>query len=357
MPSPRPALLTTLAALLAVTLTDCRPATDAPDPTTTAAPTAETAALEPPPPPAPAPPTLKLIRETRIEALAPPEPGVNRYEASGVLSRDGNLTIVLDNSPRFLELGDTLDRVGRWLGDAEGYGMTSGPRDGRLEGFEGIARPDPEHYLLLAEALKRDDDWRAWVVAWQPNDPAGLETRKLRLEPTFKSGNKGLEGLAFLKLGDRQLLIGLCEAPGGDKGKKGPGTLHIHQLDDSGARFLGKTTLPASVQFDDYADLAISGDRMAVVSQESATVWIGTWTEGPDGLPTPVAPGQLYSLPKGPDGEEVYCNLEGIDFIDQDTLVLVSDKAKSEQPKVCREKDQSVHVFGIPALTPQPPLP
>jgi hypothetical protein len=32
-----------------------------------------------------------------------------------------------------------------------------------------------------------------------------------------------------------------------------------------------------------------------------------------------------------------------------DRLVMVSDKAKPEQDPRCRDKDQSIHIFRIPA--------
>ena len=43
-----------------------------------------------------------------------------------------------------------------------------------------------------------------------------------------------------------------------------------------------------------------------------------------------------------------YGNIEGIAWLTRDTLVAVSDRAKSGQPARCAEKDQSIHVFRIP---------
>jgi hypothetical protein len=42
-------------------------------------------------------------------------------------------------------------------------------------------------------------------------------------------------------------------------------------------------------------------------------------------------------------------NVEGIAWLTRDTLVAVSDRRKSDQPDRCGEKDQSIHVFRLPA--------
>jgi hypothetical protein len=42
-------------------------------------------------------------------------------------------------------------------------------------------------------------------------------------------------------------------------------------------------------------------------------------------------------------------NVEGIAWLSRDTLVAVSDRKKWRQPARCAEKDQSIHLFRIPA--------
>ena len=44
-----------------------------------------------------------------------------------------------------------------------------------------------------------------------------------------------------------------------------------------------------------------------------------------------------------------YGNVEGIAWLSRDTLVAVSDRKKRQQPARCAEKDQSIHLFRIPA--------
>ena len=40
--------------------------------------------------------------------------------------------------------------------------------------------------------------------------------------------------------------------------------------------------------------------------------------------------------------------IEGIAWLDDRTLVCVSDQKKSRQPAKCEKRDQSIHVFRIP---------
>ena len=44
-----------------------------------------------------------------------------------------------------------------------------------------------------------------------------------------------------------------------------------------------------------------------------------------------------------------YGNVEGIAWLSDDTVVAVSDKKKKQQPVICATKDQSIHIFRIPA--------
>ncbi len=44
-----------------------------------------------------------------------------------------------------------------------------------------------------------------------------------------------------------------------------------------------------------------------------------------------------------------YGNVEGIAWLTRDTLVAVSDRKKARQPARCAKKDQSIHIFRIPA--------
>jgi hypothetical protein len=82
--------------------------------------------------------------------------------------------------------------------------------------------------------------------------------------------------------------------------------------------------------------------RLAVVSQASARVWTARVDEDAHALVH--GSDAVYRFPN-----KSYGNVEGIAWLSEDTLVAVSDKKKTRQPERCAEKDQSIHVFRIPA--------
>jgi hypothetical protein len=105
--------------------------------------------------------------------------------------------------------------------------------------------------------------------------------------------------------------------------------------------------LPATLGFEDFSSLAVAGDRLAVLSQASSALWVGrirpsSWEVAGDGA--------VWTFPPGPGGRTMYCNVEGVSWLSADTVVVVSDRAKRDgQDERCRAKDQSIHVFTIPA--------
>jgi hypothetical protein len=76
--------------------------------------------------------------------------------------------------------------------------------------------------------------------------------------------------------------------------------------------------------------------------QASARLWVARVDEKAQA----VVPGSdaVYRFPS-----KSYGNVEGIAWLSRDTLVAVSDRKKRQQPARCAEKDQSIHLFRIPA--------
>jgi hypothetical protein len=56
------------------------------------------------------------------------------------------------------------------------------------------------------------------------------------------------------------------------------------------------------------------------------------------------------TITKNVNCEKVYCNIEGVEWLNDEMIVAVSDKmkGKGKQDFVCFDKDQSVHVFVLP---------
>jgi hypothetical protein len=100
--------------------------------------------------------------------------------------------------------------------------------------------------------------------------------------------------------------------------------------------------LPKKADFDDYAALAYRFQQIAVVSQESARLWVARIDE----KSRSVVPGsdKIYRFPS-----RSYGNVEGIAWLTPNTLVAVSDRRSADQPDRFAKKDQSIHVFRIPA--------
>ena len=99
--------------------------------------------------------------------------------------------------------------------------------------------------------------------------------------------------------------------------------------------------LPPSCEFEDYAGICYRNGWLAVVSQASARVWIGQVDEHARSIVSGTE--RVFRFPK-----KSYGNVEGIAWLDDRTLVCVSDQKKSRQPAKCEKRDQSIHVFRIP---------
>ena len=142
----------------------------------------------------------------------------------------------------------------------------------------------------------------------------------------------------------------MCEGnkcKGGRAGRRpGKGRLHVNARVKNRWEHAKTMKLPEAVQFKDYASIDITGERRAVVSQASSALWVGrlkknSWELAGDGI--------VYELPRRTHGEILYCNAEGVAWLDADRVVVVSDQARRrEHHRGCGQKDQSIHMFKIP---------
>uniref|UniRef100_A0A0G4FFQ4 Uncharacterized protein n=1 Tax=Chromera velia CCMP2878 TaxID=1169474 RepID=A0A0G4FFQ4_9ALVE len=219
-----------------------------------------------------------------------------------------------------------------------------------------LSTPVADVYTAIMQELKLDEENGSYAI-----------TKECPSEFTFTNGNKGFEGAAGLRMKSGELLIlAVCEGnhcEGGKKGKEvgnGLGVLMKKEEDKDGSciwKTLKTVNLPKAAEFVDYSALAIKGKRVAVTSQENSAVWLGE-LEGvdKDGVvadPKKVAfsdKGEVMFFPRDTNCMELYCNVEGIDFINEHLLVAASDqmKKRGRQDFRCLAKDQSVHVFQIP---------
>lgn len=97
--------------------------------------------------------------------------------------------------------------------------------------------------------------------------------------------------------------------------------------------------LPPTACFEDYSAISIFFNPLdgqskgtallpvAVTSQESSAVWIGTFDRASLEFS---GPGKVYRFPLDDNVEVMYCNVEGVAWLDSRRLVFASDKPKSD---------------------------
>jgi hypothetical protein len=161
------------------------------------------------------------------------------------------------------------------------------------------------------------------------------------------------------------ILLGLCEGNFcSEKRKdiKGNGRLIAMSktiLEDGSCEWktLKTVHVPKSANFRDYSAITMDETSGSVVisSQEESQIWVGKllgqidehrWDI--DELYFDHHMGDVYSFPKTEHCATVYCNVEGLHWINDGMLLAVSDKKKTSQPHECGEKDESAHVFLLP---------
>jgi len=171
----------------------------------------------------------------------------------------------------------------------------------------------------------------------------------------FSSENKGIEGGAYFDKDGKRYFLGLCEGnhcKGGAEGRDpGNGRIIVSYLEEAkGDQPCQWTTekvinIPPQANFQDYADISILGSKIAIVSQEAAAIWVGNFNLEKFEV---TGPGDVYHFPKNDDCETIYCNVEGISFLDHFRIAAATDRSKATQPYNCVPHDQSVMVFQLP---------
>lgn len=283
---------------------------------------------------------MTLVRERRLAGLVDPPRGSEVLEASGVVAKGRDFYVIFDNVRR-------IARIDRGLAQGSGrHGWLGPARQG--DGYEDIAySPHTRRFYLLIEAEKHPDGTYKGIV--DECDEAGRFKGRRWIDFPFEKRNTGFEGLSAVRRGGQDYLLALCEGNRCRAGRKGrtPGGGRIHVLCRKGRvwRPVARIKLPSSVAFEDYSSVSLRGDRIAVISQVTARLWVGRlrrddWTIA--------GKGRTYDFPRTKKGKPRYCTLEGLCWLSPTTFVLVSDLPKRKYHGGCRKKDQSIHVFRLP---------
>jgi hypothetical protein len=193
-------------------------------------------------------------------------------------------------------------------------------------------------FCLVESVVDFDGVLRGYVAEF---DESGRFLRCARLPSRFKKANKGFEGLAHVRHKGREHLYALREAA--VRTKTGlAGRIDVYVRHRGGAwKASHFIQLPEAATFKDYSALAYRDQQMAIVSQQSARLWVARLHQKTHAI----IPGS-EAIYRFPDGD--YGTVEGIDWLSADTLVAVSDRKKKRDPKNVRAKDQSIHLFRIP---------
>jgi hypothetical protein len=286
---------------------------------------------------------LELVQEARIGDLLKGASD-KRYEASGVHLKDGYLHIVFDDEPTLLRLRAD------WLHAGEEPELLE--LKGAGSGYEDITyQSSTNRWYCLVEAAKTKSG--NYMPRLDEFDESFAFINSSWLEFPLKAGNKGFEGLSTLRIGGNDYLLGLCEGndcKGGRAGKQpGKGRIQVFKWAAENWQHIGTIRLPGTLLFKDYASLDFRADYVTVISQASSAMWVGRLRAQPASMEDLFEDdGQVFLFPPDAEGRILYCNLEGVTWLGNDRLVVVSDKGKPDQPGRCARKDQSIHIFKLP---------
>ena len=276
---------------------------------------------------------LELVRETRLHKLLPGLDKKDRLEASGVLvTNQSDCYVVFDNMTVVARLNISLEP------DSENRLI---PAPSPCDGFEGITfdpagnrfylpRRSAQGYRRQLPRLRLPNSTATSTcsVARGSTSHSRNPTRASKGSSTFAATTASFSGPCARGTSvpmRRRAAAAFRSSPG----RAEDNWTWSHEM-----------SLPETAEFEDYAGLAIDGDRVAVVSQDSRRLWLGALDNAGRAFRDA---GVVYRFPKS------YCNVEGVSWLSGNRIIVVSDRCKKKQKKRCGDKDQSIHLFDIPA--------
>jgi hypothetical protein len=281
---------------------------------------------------------VELVQEAKIHRLLPDCDEDRRLEASGVTVRGEELIVIFDNESRLARIDRSLafSAQNGWLGrEDDSTGVEDVAYDARRERF----------YLLIEALPAGGETYQAAIVEYDVNLKR-LECNRLPYD--FASDNKGFEGLVWLERDGDEFVLALCEGnrcKGGREGREpGNGWIQVFRRVARGWEYVDRLTIPATAQFADYASIAVRDGCVAVLSQESSLLWLGTLADAGWAF---VDEGAIFALPRDAEGEVIHCNAEGVAWLASGRVAVVSDRRKKDGPKRCAKKDQSITIFDL----------
>lgn len=285
--------------------------------------------------------SLELITERKFHELIPGAHPDDTFEATGISHKDGKFLVVFYDTPHFARLdakltpGHELNRLYRNMAKNVGYQDITYDSRGR-------------RFMALTPGKKRDDGSTKARINQFDTELAYVEGRYI--DYNVKGSDKILQGLAAIWRGNELSVLAICQGnkcKGGKKGSQpGGGRIHVFQPKTGYWSHAATIRLPKELPFGDYVSLEVRGRRLAILSQASSAVWIGTLQEGGWGF---VDDGIIFCLPPSKSGNNIYCTVEGITWVDDHTLAAVSDSHRGRRMNArCEQREQCIHLFNIP---------
>lgn len=314
--------------------------------------------------------TAKTAYELPFAALFADTRSQTKFEASSITKFEGNYYAICDNSWAISKFSPSLTPF------SEDNIMIGDPRrEEEDSGYEAIFFRDQVAYVVRESVEHNHATNTTYHAIIEELSITGDDYTILdqcRSEFTFEGNSKGFEGAFGLNGSDGDYyILGLCEGNHCSEQKdlkfdKGNGRIIVMRKssaieDKDGEACIWIThsiiQVPKSAAFRDYSDISITpSGKVAITTQEDSALWIGQLLGVQDGVFDPETAkfddniGQVYQFPKSDSCETVYCNIEGITFMNDNMVMAVSDqmKKKGKQDFYCLEKDQSIHAFVLP---------
>lgn len=300
--------------------------------------------------------TLKLLLEVPFALIFPPPP--SKFEASAVIlnPHHSEAYVAFDNIHSIARLALPHASTNHTQNPTRLLSWSDTPLHFD-SGFEYLAyNASSGWYLVGREAVKVNRKWHSETIDVRfEQDGKVTVGKKCVTEFEFVKQNKGFEGASVIQVGGESLLLGLCEGNfcnGGAVGRRaGNGRVVLMRRVEHGESCHWETIevvpLPAMAEFEDYSEIAVMENRVAIVSQSNSAMFVGSIDTTTGSVR--FGEGRVVDFPRGRECEILYCNVEGVAWLDQGRVIAVSDsmKGKGKQQFECREKDEMVHLFAV----------
>ncbi len=216
-------------------------------------------------------------------------------------------------------------------------------------GFEAITFSEQKQSFYILEEASKEIIPHGYIHEYRLSENKFLNPVKI---PFPLESKHGFEGIAVYTLENKNYFILLLEKETSHPKIPQKGNLLILEEHPKLGLIEYAFYSLSHIGFKDYSDIAIKQNKVAIVSQKSSAVWIGEWDYK---IHKPIH-GKAYKFPlvdeKGKfEGgfQKGYCNVEGVSWVSEKTLVFVSDRQKKHKRKeVCAFKEEMLHIFEIP---------